>query len=307
VLDSALDKSAARRLYACDKISKGAIVVARKSLLLVTVFSILVVMLGVSAGPAAADDTPPAGCCELGGETQTDDAPPGSASGQRVSYGLAVANTITDVTTGATNDGSASSGVIPNSCQTCHPSSWYNQTVTSHGILWEGEGNIDPTTGRPKYYTCGPASARNVIWDLTNSDYGEAYFESLLHTTRSGTVVRDMDNYLNARFTAYQWTDYLPSSASVVLGEVISDTYQYRYLPMQGLNTASLIYFNHKSLSHIDFDYGYNGGSVYMAEEWNPIKVFGSSSYGNPYGFHLETATNLFLAIHAGVSKAMIL
>jgi hypothetical protein len=141
---------------------------------------------------------------------------------------------------------------------------------------------------------------------MTHHDYGEGYFETLLHTTRSGTVVRDMDNYIDRTFTQYDFVDYLPSNATSVLAVIEADTWKYGYLPMQGLNTSVLPGFANRSLGHIDFDYGYNGGQVYMGEEWNPVKVYGSSSY-NPYGHKLVAAATLYTAIENGLSKAMVM
>lgn len=35
---------------------------------------------------------------------------------------------------------------------------------------------------------------------------------------------------------------------------------------------------------------------IYVAEEWDPIYIYGSSSYGNPYGKHKEPLINAFQA-----------
>ena len=39
-----------------------------------------------------------------------------------------------------------------------------------------------------------------------------------------------------------------------------------------------------------------SGRPVYVAEVWDPIYIYGASSYGNPYGRHMEPLVNAFNA-----------
>ena len=71
---------------------------------------------------------------------------------------------------------------------------------------------------------------------------------------------------------------------------------------MQGVATEYLSFCNGKALSHFDTIYGYKlqgaSAAVYIGEEWDPIYIYGGSSYGNPYGYHLESARNGYFAQH---------
>ncbi|HEX6921385.1 MAG TPA: hypothetical protein VF314_14270 [Actinomycetes bacterium] len=51
------------------------------------------------------------------------------------------------------------------------------------------------------------------------------------------------------------------------------------------------------SLQHFSFAYGRDSsGTVDKCEEGDPIYIYGSSSYGSPYGKHNEPLTNAYKA-----------
>lgn len=71
---------------------------------------------------------------------------------------------------------------------------------------------------------------------------------------------------------------------------MMSDTYNYDQSVIQGVETGYLSYFNGKNLHHFSFAYGRDSSGTVdkgrIGEEGDPIYIYGSSSYGNPYGKH---------------------
>lgn len=173
----------------------------------------------------------------------------------------------------------------------------YNYAIpeVANMYIWkEGEGN-----GK-KSYTCGPAATRNMVAAMYAShgqgyvDFGEAQFASWEGTTTSGTSRANVAAALNNHFSQFgSWATSRPSSKDSLLGKVAVDTRTYHQSVILNVNTGEYNWWNGKSLGHFDFAYGFdNTGStdyVKVAEEWDPIYIYGSSSYGNPYGRHPMT------------------
>jgi len=56
---------------------------------------------------------------------------------------------------------------------------------------------------------------------------------------------------------------------------------------IQNVATYYLPFWHQHATTHFDYGYVYSGGDIYIAEKWNPLKVYGYvPSYGNPFGFH---------------------
>ena len=174
----------------------------------------------------------------------------------------------------------------------------------SNMYIWkEGEGN-----GK-KSYTCGPAATRNMVAAMwahrygNYQDYGEAQFASWEGTTTSGTSRANIAAALNNHFSQFgSWTTIRPSDKGQLLGLIAVDTRTYYQPVILNVDTEEYSWWNNKALDHFDFAYGFdNTGStdyVKVAEEWDPIYIYGSSSYGNPYGRHpLTTLASAYRAV----------
>lgn len=170
--------------------------------------------------------------------------------------------------------------------------------------IWkEGEGN-----GK-KSYTCGPAATRNMVAAMwahrygNYQDYGEAQFAAWEGTTTSGTSLANIASALNAHFSQFgSWRTAFPSSKANLIGLVAVDTRTYYQPVILNVDTEEYSWWNGKALDHFDFAYGFdNTGStdyIKVAEEWDPIYIYGSSTYGNPYGRHpLTTLASAYRAV----------
>lgn len=192
-----------------------------------------------------------------------------------------------------TNSGSTG-GVTSN--RTYDPGG-YPTSYTARGwtfaIHKEGEGN-----GK-KSYTCGPSATRNMVQAMTGRDYGELQFEQWEGTTSSvGTYIGNIVSTLNGHFSAYGgWTLKTPTSTTDLRNAIIVDTAGYNQSVILNVRTGYLSFFNGKYLNHYDVAQGYTATTIQIAEEWDPIYIYGSSSYGNPYGSHQEASTNVYNAV----------
>ncbi len=183
----------------------------------------------------------------------------------------------------------------------CAPTSYSLPNLALHK---EGEGD-----GK-KSYTCGPAATRNMVQTMTGADHTEATFASWEHTTQAnGTYIGDIAAALNNHFSDWGgWDYYYMSSAVDLEGYVISDTSHYHQGVIEHIDTEYLSFFNHKKLGHYDLIYGYSasGATINIAEEWDPVYIYGSSSYGDPYGTHGEAVSNVYNAIHNSNSGSIV-
>jgi len=181
------------------------------------------------------------------------------------------------------------------------PSSYQLVEVHDMRIFKEGEGN-----GK-KSYTCGPSATRNMVAAMymrktgALRDFGEAQFEDWEGTTTSGTSRANIANALNAHFSSFgHWTTSRPATASEFYNIVKSDTYTYHQSVITNVDTEYLPFFAGHALDHFDFVYGYyldgNEHDLRFGEEWDPVYIYGSSSY-NPYGHHPASLADAFTAI----------
>jgi hypothetical protein len=159
----------------------------------------------------------------------------------------------------------------------------------------EGQGN-----GK-KSYTCGPSASRNVIYGMTGVDYGESQFATWEGTTTDGTSRANIASALNNHFSSV-WATTRPADRASYLTYVISDTKYGSQGVIANVDTEFYSFFNGHALNHFDFVYGFDNTAstkyLYVGEEWDPIFIYGSSSYGNPYGKHKEKLINSYNAVN---------
>ncbi len=88
------------------------------------------------------------------------------------------------------------------------------------------------------------------------------------------------------------WVTSRPASKDSLLSTIATDTYYYKQSVILNVDTEFFNFYNGKALDHFNFAYGYDTTSasgtrfIAVGEEWDPIFIYGSSSYGNPYGKH---------------------
>jgi len=174
-------------------------------------------------------------------------------------------------------------------------------------LFKEGEGNpcTPGTTGCTplgrKMYTCGPAATRNFVRALTGSAPAELSLENWESTDPSnGTWIGNIVAALNSHYSSYSgWTQISPTSASNLKSYIAADVAGYGQGVIQNVNTQYFSFYNGKLLHHFNVAYAYGESTVGVAEEWDPIFTWGSSAYGNPYGFHsAEPLANDYAAVH---------
>lgn len=175
--------------------------------------------------------------------------------------------------------------------------------VANMTIFKEGQGD-----GR-KSYTCGPAATRNMVAAMykrrtgTYKNISENQFAIWEGTTTSGTARANIAATLNNHFSSFgHWKTWRPADRFDLLATIADDTYRYHQSVILNVDTEYYSFFNGKALNHFDFAYGYDNRDsskrmVYVGEEWNPIFIYGSSSYGNPYGKHKEQLWNVWQAV----------
>lgn len=176
--------------------------------------------------------------------------------------------------------------------------------VANMTIFKEGQGD-----GR-RSYTCGPAATRNMVAAMYKRRDGyyknisENQFAIWEGTTTSGTARANIAATLNNHFSAFgHWKTWRPADRFDLLATIADDTYRYHQSVILNVDTEYYSFFNGKALNHFDFSYGYDNRDsskrmVYVGEEWNPIFIYGSSSYGNPYGKHKEQLWNVWQAVN---------
>jgi hypothetical protein len=187
----------------------------------------------------------------------------------------------------------------------------YDIVATNHK---EGEGNLKPD-GTYKFYTCGPASSRNMVQSFTGTDYTEGKFETWEATSPvNGTPIGSISQALNAHFSSYDtWAPYPPKSGTDLINHVANDVYHSRHGVIFNVQTQYLRFWNGHNARHYDWAYGYDAtaGQVHIAEEWDPVYNNANSSlskYGgkNPYGLWHISGHNAFLAIHNSPSNEVV-
>lgn len=175
--------------------------------------------------------------------------------------------------------------------------------VAGMTIYKEGQGD-----GK-KSYTCGPAATRNMVAamykrrDGAYKNISENQYAVWEGTTTAGTARANIAATLNNHFSAFgHWKTWRPTDRFDLLATIADDTYTYHQSVILNVDTEYYSFFNNKALNHFDFAYGYDNTNsakrlVYVGEEWDPIFIYGSSSYGNPYGKHKEQLANVYQAI----------
>ena len=182
-------------------------------------------------------------------------------------------------------------------------------SVVNMDIKMEGEGN-----GK-KSYTCGPSATRNMVSAMYKQNTGayhdvaEATYATWEGTTTAGTSRANVAAALNAHFGSMgSWVTSRPSDKASLLSTVIVDTKLYGQSVITNVDTEYLDFYannngvgNH-ALDHFNFVYGYDTTDdatryLYVADEWNPVYIYGSASYQNPYGRHKEVLSHVFTAV----------
>lgn len=116
-----------------------------------------------------------------------------------------------------------------------------------------------------------------------------------------GTAVGNIAAAMNNHLSYGSWVAYKATDKDDYLAHVAVNTYQYHQSVIANVDTEELSFFDNHALNHFDFDYGWDSRDstarwIYIGEEWDPIYIYGSSSYGNPYGKHKESLANSFRA-----------
>lgn len=159
-------------------------------------------------------------------------------------------------------------------------------------------------------HTCGPASLRNMVRVMNkvrNGEYNAPTEETLATWTATepgGTAIGNIKAALNVHFGRFgHWRLADPPDRQAYLARIAVDTYQYKQPLIQGVDTQYLRYYNGKQLNHFTFLYGFDTeqgdgqpNMVYIGDVFDPIFLYGSSNYGNPYGHHKEQLDNSFRA-----------
>jgi hypothetical protein len=170
------------------------------------------------------------------------------------------------------------------------PAKYVIPAVAAMRIFKEGEGN-----GK-KSYTCGPSTTRNMAAALFKTfrgyykDYGEHWFEVREGTKPGiGTSTDAIARVLNHYFGQFgSWTTWRPRDKYDYLRRIRTNTYLFHESIPVAVDTEKYAYFNGKALDHIHLIYGYDltttPWQVKIAEEWDPIYIYGHSVYGNTYG-----------------------
>lgn len=175
--------------------------------------------------------------------------------------------------------------------------------VAEMDIWKEGEGN-----GRA-HWTCGPSATRNMVAAMYRRstgvwrDFTEQKFAEWEETTTGGTSRANVARALNAHFSGFgHWVTTRPADFDDYLAFVENDTSIYHQSVIANVDTQYYSFFNKHPLNHFDFVYGFDASDpserfLYIGEEWDPYYIYGSSTYGNPYGHHRESLRQAFYAI----------
>jgi hypothetical protein len=205
--------------------------------------------------------------------------------------------------TGVLGKHSRAAGPYSNPCCDGGGSNWKMSEVANMDIWKEGQGN------NKAHWTCGPSATRNMVAAMYKhrdgyyNDFGEAQFATWEGTTeQDGTAVGNVAAALNNHFSSFgSWVTHKATDRDDYLIKVAVDTYDYHQSVIVNIDTEELSFWNGHALNHYDFDYGWDTTDsshryIYIAEEWDPIFIYGSSTYGNPYGKHKELLVNAYQA-----------
>jgi hypothetical protein len=162
---------------------------------------------------------------------------------------------------------------------------------------YEGQGNFNKT------YTCGPASSRNMIQDLTGHDYGEYQFEVWEGTSSStGTPAGNIRNAFNNHFAGYDtWALYAPTSGYDLANTIGASVWYARHGIILNVATQYLSFWSGHAARHYDYGYGWDKSgatAVNIAEEW--------SGRTGTYGYHREPGSNAYNAVHFSPSGTVV-
>jgi hypothetical protein len=170
-----------------------------------------------------------------------------------------------------------------------------------------------PLVSQDKRYTCGPAATRLVLWQMTGTDPSEAALEAEEHTKpKVGTYINSIAKVLNARQVQDTFIVDSPTDATHYMGMLTYDIWNEGHSLINNVLTDQLTFWSGHRAYHFDVAYGYNHanrGTVAIAEEWDPVKIYGSGILTrykgvNPYGYHSsEPLLNVWSAIKANKGK----
>lgn len=157
-------------------------------------------------------------------------------------------------------------------------------------IYWEGENNGNA------WWTCGPASTRNLVKTRLGTDYGENQFAVWEGTTtQNGTYIGNITATLNNHFSNIDTFGlFHETTANNLLIDTQAIVGEYGHEYIQNVRTDKLWFWNGHRADHYDGVFGWHNQSVYVSEEWYPAKIGITSSYGQPYGErNISTAADL--------------
>jgi hypothetical protein len=171
----------------------------------------------------------------------------------------------------------------------------------------DSEQTNQPLTYQQTGHTCGPASTRLVIWQLTGTDHGEATYTDYEGTTSNGTSVQGVREGLNRDAPSNEKFGIgHPDSPDQLMTWITEDVEKYGSSLVENVDTEYLPFWNGHSAWHFDVIYGYDhysGGHVDIAEEYDPSFGGGSSPYGHHTGVSLG---DVYAAVHNGPSGDII-
>jgi hypothetical protein len=164
-------------------------------------------------------------------------------------------------------------------------------------------------------YTCGPASTRLMILQMTGTDIPEKDLAAEEHTSsKTGTTVTAIPKTLNAHQSQSVFAlKTVGGQASDYMSIVVSDVHYGHHGIINNVLTTSLSFWGGHRARHYDTTYGYDlgsGGTVAVAEEWDPTRFHISlRGYGdqNPYGYHeAEPVQNVWTAVRQSTSGRVV-
>lgn len=193
----------------------------------------------------------------------------------------------------------AAGAAVTNHCVPDCPTRSYSAAPAT--IHWEGEGDTDPYTGNPKYYTCGPAATRNLLEVMGAGDPSENTLANWEGTDKptaeggggTGTSIAGIRQALTNHYSSFgTWSTVSPGSQNGLMSHVVEDVYALKRPIVTNVATVYLPFWNGAAKQHYDLISGYNwdANTLEWTEEWNTHfnGLWGTSSdyYGDPHGVH---------------------
>lgn len=157
-----------------------------------------------------------------------------------------------------------------------------------------------------KTYTCGPASARNLIRSMAGVDETEPRLEALMGTTpQLGTYINRIAGTLNDRYYNYDYFALTsPASPSALLASTQNIVGNYGHGMITNVQTNRLWFWNGMTAQHYNVVYGWNYQNIYLYDQYNTAHLgFGGP---NPGGFWQISSTNLYNAVQASPTRQYV-